>query len=170
MDDPVILETTFLIDLERERLRGQEGPAHQFLKRGPNRRLYITFTIAGELAAGPTLSYNPDVGWEYGKAYRYLKENGLLIGSNDLWIAATALAYQMAVLFQPDALNAYPSVAAQLAREQLAGRLRIAPGRISTSSERRTPEMTDLIRAAWGIEPFDCLGLTETGIAVPMAG
>jgi len=27
-----------------------------------------------------------------------LKENGLLIGSNDLWIAATALAYRMPVV------------------------------------------------------------------------
>lgn len=67
--------------------------------------------------------------------------------------------------FQPDVLTAYPSVAALVAQEQLAGRLRIAPRRVVTSSEERTDEMTEVIRAAWGVEPFNCLALTETGIA-----
>lgn len=66
---------------------------------------------------------------------------------------------------QPEVLSAYPSVAAMLADEQLAGRLSIRPRVITTSSEMRTPEMTERIRAAWGIQPFDCLGLTELGIA-----
>ena len=34
-----------------------------------------------------------DVCWEYGQAFQFLKRNGLLIGANDLWIAATALAF-----------------------------------------------------------------------------
>lgn len=33
-----------------------------------------------------------------GQAYRYLQKNGALIGGNDLWIAATALAYRMPVV------------------------------------------------------------------------
>ncbi len=65
--------------------------------------------MAGELAAGPRvehrhrwdeflapfhiLAINEDVAWEYGRLYRYLRDNGMLIGSNDLWIAATALAH-----------------------------------------------------------------------------
>jgi predicted nucleic acid-binding protein len=44
------------------------------------------------------LPSNADVTWEYGRAYRYLHENGRLIGGNDLWIAATALAYKMPVV------------------------------------------------------------------------
>jgi len=44
------------------------------------------------------LPFNADVSWEYGQAYRYLQENGLLIGSNELWIAATALAYRMPIV------------------------------------------------------------------------
>ena len=36
--------------------------------------------------------------WRYGRAYRHLERNGLLIGTNDLWIAATALANGMAVV------------------------------------------------------------------------
>ena len=109
MESLVILETTFLVDLDREISQGVSGAAQQFLERRGDERLYITFTVAGELAAGPRvedrenwealvspfriLEINRDVCWEYGKAYRYLRENGLLIGANDLWIAATGLAY-----------------------------------------------------------------------------
>ncbi len=44
------------------------------------------------------LPVTPDVCWEYGRAFRYFKDNGRVIGGNDLWIAATALAYRMPVL------------------------------------------------------------------------
>ncbi len=49
----MILETTFLVDLDREISRGTTGPAQEFLERHAEERLYITPTIAGELAAGP---------------------------------------------------------------------------------------------------------------------
>lgn len=107
----VILETTFLIDLERELVRGVAGPAHSLLERLARQPLYLTFTIAGELAAGVSLSERSrweelispfhilactqDVAWQYGSTYRYLRQQGLLIGGNDLWIAAAALAYAM---------------------------------------------------------------------------
>ena len=110
----MILETTFLVDLDREISQGIDGAAQQFLERRADERLYITSTVAGELAAGPRvedrgnwealvspfriLEINRDVCWEYGKAYRYLRENGLLIGANDLWIAATGIAYRTAVV------------------------------------------------------------------------
>ncbi len=111
MERALILETTFLVDLERELARGIGGQAQQFLEAHPDHRLYITYTVAGELAAGTSLAERPrwegflapfqilaltvDVCWEYGEAYRYLQQNGLLIGSNDLWIASTAIAYGM---------------------------------------------------------------------------
>lgn len=44
------------------------------------------------------LSASHDVCWHYGELYRYLQRNGMLIGSNDLWIAATAVAYQMPIV------------------------------------------------------------------------
>ena len=44
------------------------------------------------------LPSTPDVSWQYGRAYRHLCDNGRLIGANDLWIAATGLAYQMPVV------------------------------------------------------------------------
>jgi phenylacetate-CoA ligase len=58
-------------------------------------------------------------------------------------------------------LAGYPSVVALLADEQLAGRLGIAPSIVSTSSELRTPEMTDRITRAFGARPFDLYGTTE---------
>ena len=114
MGQPMILETSFLVDLEREHNRGIPGQAVAFLESHEDDRLYVTFTVAGELAAGLSLAertrweerlgpfhllaFSPDVSWEYGQAYRYLQANGLLIGGNDLWIAATALAYRMPVV------------------------------------------------------------------------
>jgi tRNA(fMet)-specific endonuclease VapC len=110
----LILETSFLIDLEREHNRGTPGRAVMFLESRPDARLYLSFIVAGELAAGTSLAdrgrweaflapfyvlpSTADVSWQYGRAYRYLQENGRLIGGNDLWIAATGLAYRMPVL------------------------------------------------------------------------
>lgn len=110
----LILETTFLIDLERERNREAVGPAVAFLEQHEDALLYLTFTIAGELAAGTllrerrqweafiepfhVLASNDEVCWHYGSAYRHLQDNGQLIGANDLWIAATGLAYGMPVV------------------------------------------------------------------------
>ncbi len=67
--------------------------------------------------------------------------------------------------FQPEVLQAYPSVAAALADEQREGRLHIRPQTVATSSELRTSKDAAKIRSAWGVDAFDCLGLTETGIA-----
>jgi predicted nucleic acid-binding protein len=85
-----------------------------FLESHPDARLYLSFIVAGELAAGTSMAdrgrwetflvpfyvlpSTADVSWEYGRAWRYLQENGRLIGGNDLWIAATGLAYRMPVL------------------------------------------------------------------------
>jgi phenylacetate-coenzyme A ligase PaaK-like adenylate-forming protein len=66
---------------------------------------------------------------------------------------------------QPELLSGYPSILSLLAVEQLEGRLHITPAVVCTTSEVRTPEMAARIRAAWNVEPFNCLGLTETGIA-----
>jgi phenylacetate-CoA ligase len=63
--------------------------------------------------------------------------------------------------YQPDFLAAYPSIAVRLAEEQLAGRLRLELGGMSTSSELRTPEMTERMVEAFGVHPFDHYGTTE---------
>ena len=33
--------------------------------------------------------------WRLGRAYQYLRTNGLLIGANDLWIAAIAIRHEV---------------------------------------------------------------------------
>ena len=63
--------------------------------------------------------------------------------------------------FQPDVLNAYPSIAVLLADEQLAGRLRIAPSVISTSSELRTRGDERAHRARIGVRAVRPYGTTE---------
>jgi phenylacetate-CoA ligase len=63
---------------------------------------------------------------------------------------------------RPEQLVAYASMASLLAVEQLEGRLRISPRIVCTSSEVRTEEMTANIRDAWGVEPFDLYGTTES--------
>lgn len=105
----MILDSTFLVDFERENRRRKEGPASRFLQCHQRVHFSITFTIAGELAAGQSLGsdrrkwerfiqpfqifdYTPEVGWYFGQIYQTLQKEGLLIGANDLWIAATALA------------------------------------------------------------------------------
>lgn len=114
MDGGLILETTFLIDLEREALRRSPDAAHRFLELHASSRLHISLITSGELAAGPRLSGRsrwetltgrfevllPDaeVAWRFGQTFRYLRDNGRLIGSNDMWIAATALAHGLPVV------------------------------------------------------------------------
>jgi tRNA(fMet)-specific endonuclease VapC len=110
----LILETTFLIDLEREHNRGVPARAVPYLEANTEARLYLPFIVTGELAAGVSLSdrarweaflapfyvlaATPDVSWHYGRTFRHLQDNGQMIGANDLWIAATALAYRMPVV------------------------------------------------------------------------
>lgn len=105
----MILETTFLVDLEREARRGEGGPAFAFLEGVPETRLAITLISAGEMASGlrsgdrdawehlfqrfDVLAPDRDVAWRYGRLYRDLRERGTPIGANDLWIAATALTH-----------------------------------------------------------------------------
>ena len=63
--------------------------------------------------------------------------------------------------FRPQVLLPYPSVAALLAREALAGRLQARPKIVSTHSEVLTPDMAAVIDQAWGAPPFDHYGLSE---------
>jgi tRNA(fMet)-specific endonuclease VapC len=109
----LILETTFLVDLEREHSRAVPGPAVGFLETN-DARLYVPSVVAGELAIGVSirdrarweaflspfyvLPPTPDVCWHYGRVCRHLRDNGQVIGANDSWIAATALANQMPVV------------------------------------------------------------------------
>lgn len=115
----LIRETSFMIDLEREIGRAAPGPAHEFLEEHVEDSLYLTVTVAGELAIGGSLSERDTWGeflapfqmlaidfeaaWHFGNIFRYLRANGLMIGASDLWIAATALAHGMPVVTRDEA-------------------------------------------------------------------
>lgn len=110
----LILDTGFVIAAEREARRGAPGSADAFLSRHPNETFFITFTVAGELACGqsasarrdwerlcrpfPILQWTKEAAWQYGEIYRALAAKGQLIGANDMWIAATALAYGLGIV------------------------------------------------------------------------
>lgn len=110
----MILDTNFVITAEREAKRRLDGKADAFFARHPEETFFITFTVAGELACGQSaaaraqwqrichpyaiLPWTVDISWQYGELYRLLAGDGALIGTNDLWIAATALVNGMAVV------------------------------------------------------------------------
>jgi len=110
----LILDTNVIITAEREAKRNIVGRADAFFANRPEESFFITFTVAGELACGRSaaaraqwrrlcspyaiLPWSIDVSWQYGELYRLLAEKGKLIGTNDLWIAATALVHGMGVV------------------------------------------------------------------------
>jgi phenylacetate-coenzyme A ligase PaaK-like adenylate-forming protein len=71
---------------------------------------------------------------------------------------------------QPPMLMGYPSILARLARERKAGRLRIAPQAVTTSSEPLTSEDRDLITDAFGVPVADGFGATEGLVGVSEPG
>ena len=111
MEGAMILETTFLVDLEREFLSANPGRCCRFLEQQAGTRFFLTHTVAGELACGialaerdrweglvarfHVLAHTDEVDWQYGQLFRHLKRQGQLFGANDLWIAATALTYKL---------------------------------------------------------------------------
>lgn len=62
---------------------------------------------------------------------------------------------------QPDFLTGYATVVHQLAHEALAGRLRIAPQIVGTTSEPLLPEIRTAIADAWNAAHFNGFGSTE---------
>ncbi len=68
--------------------------------------------------------------------------------------------------FRPDALVGYASILRILAEEQHGGRLAICPQGVVSASEVLTEETRGRLRAAFGVEPTNVYGATETaGIA-----
>jgi tRNA(fMet)-specific endonuclease VapC len=102
------IDTTFLIDLQRERTAGNgDGAAHRLLKRSPDAELFLSTIALGEFAegfdqpehrivaamrAGHTLvPVDDQIAAIYAKVVRELRRRGELIGANDLWIGCTSL-------------------------------------------------------------------------------
>ena len=103
----LLFDTCFLIDLERETRRGP-AKAHHFLTQNAGARPCLTWTIAGEFTEGfgdirhpvcaamlnrfHILPMDESTAHQYAVTTKYLRNLNQLIGTNDLWIAAAALA------------------------------------------------------------------------------
>jgi len=111
--EPLIFDTTFLIDFQRERC-GSRGGAHAFLEDHADAVAYLPITAYGEYAEGfpnrtdpaflsvvesfELLTVTRAVADKYADITRALRAGGKMIGSNDLWIAATAIERDMALV------------------------------------------------------------------------
>lgn len=111
--EPLIFDTTFLIDFQRERAGVRRG-AHDFLQSHAEVLAYLPVTAYGEFAEGfpdrtdaaflsvvesfELLSVTRAVADVYAGLMRTLRARGKLIGANDLWIASTALEKDWALV------------------------------------------------------------------------
>lgn len=108
----VAFDTTFLIDFQRERTRGEtDGPAHAFLGTDPDVELLLPAVALGEFAEGfddaedpvlrtvrelhVPLPIDEETALVYGRITRALRAAGKLIGTNDLWIAASSIRHDV---------------------------------------------------------------------------
>lgn len=103
----LLFDTCFLIDIEREMRRGA-GPALEFVSHHEADRFWISWTVAGEFADGfgsirvpacaamldrfEVTEMNEETADQYARITSGLRKSSQLIGANDLWIAAAALA------------------------------------------------------------------------------
>ena len=108
------VDTTFLIDLQRERTRGVHGPAHSVLADDPEMELCLSTVALGEFAEGfedpnhpvlravqdlhVLLSIDEGTALTYGHLTRELCGRSQLLGANDLWIASTSLRHRLPLL------------------------------------------------------------------------
>jgi predicted nucleic acid-binding protein len=117
----VIFDSTFFVALHRELQRGEAGPAQAFLQRHEDEVPGMSEITRGELARGfasrvawtdfcdrfVNFPFNDAVAWQAAVIFNDLRRRGLPTGENDLWIAATAIAADEALVtknlrhFQP---------------------------------------------------------------------
>lgn len=103
----MLFDTTFLIDLQREALRGEPAAAFRFLEAHAEAAVCISVISYGEMAEGfaagegdrfrdlmqhyRLIGLSEETAWRYGQLSRLLRQSGTPLGDNDLWIASTAL-------------------------------------------------------------------------------
>ncbi len=106
----MILDTTVLVDLQRELRRNEPGGASALLERFGDERVSIAFVTWMEFAEGfaddrredcerflssfPVLWPDIEVSWEASRIARRLQADGRTIGDHDAWIAALALRHR----------------------------------------------------------------------------
>ena len=110
----VFADTSFLIDLQRAERNPRHQAARLWLAANPELEIALPAVVLGEFAEGfenaahPVLEHyrkthrivavDEVVAMSYSRISRKLRTDGKLIGANDTWIAATALAHQAPLL------------------------------------------------------------------------
>jgi predicted nucleic acid-binding protein len=98
---PVLLDASFLVDLERETSRGENGPARRFLPRLGGRQLVVSIVTVEELLEGAlderaalaSLQRFLIQGLHFAQARRCAlmqRRAARRLGENDAWLVATA--------------------------------------------------------------------------------
>ena len=119
----MFLDTTFCIDLMRERKQGKIGPASRKLESLGETPLYVSLFVACELHAGARMSNSPEVELRkihtlseiveivqperslavaYGEAEAFLRRKGRAIPTMDLLIGLTAKLHGLPLLTADD--------------------------------------------------------------------
>jgi hypothetical protein len=103
----MLLDSSYLIDLEEEIAARRFGPASAFATAHRQSAPRISIITVGELAAGAAdesamrrflaryrvITLKPQIAYFAGRLERALTARGQRLGENDNWIAATALYY-----------------------------------------------------------------------------
>ncbi len=105
----MLYDSTFLIHLAGHRGRANRQAAQRFLAAHGDEPVYTSRVAWAEFAEGcanqdevlqllepfAVVEINEHVAWTASRIARDLDRRGLPIGDNDIWIAATALAYRL---------------------------------------------------------------------------
>lgn len=111
MVEKVSYDTTFLIDLQREKRRGVHGRAHQFLRAHSSAVGFLSVIALGEFMEGfqdpadprlrrlidsvQLLDIDAQVSAIYAENVRRLRASGHLIATNDLWIGSCSVRHHL---------------------------------------------------------------------------
>jgi len=114
----MILDTTVLIDLQRELRRGEHGSASVLLAKAGDDEVAIAFVSWMEFAEGygddqrepcerflapfRVLWPTAETAWRAARLSRALQERGESIGDHDAWIAGLALQHQRVLVSRND--------------------------------------------------------------------
>jgi tRNA(fMet)-specific endonuclease VapC len=105
----MLYDSTFLIHLSGQRGKNRLAAAEAFLAAHPGGSIYTSRLCWSEFAEGcetldeverglfrfDILAADEAVAWRASRIARTLSRTGLHIGDNDIWIAATALVYDL---------------------------------------------------------------------------
>ena len=103
----MLLDTTFLIDLQRDLKGGRAHGAARFLQSRPSAPVFISLISWMEFAEGygpeqeetcrqflsqfPLIMPDVAIAWRASRLSWLMREQGRHVGDHDLWIAATAM-------------------------------------------------------------------------------